>query len=189
MLRISNELLRTNEPIFFLLRNMTLRYKCLINCQHIIIIRKFFIAKVIKLFYCKSMRNRKCLNCGKVTTHYKYCGSYKDKTGCAYTVNVERVRLNCRGYNQDPKLIERRNAYYAKWYKTSGRKRNAIAQKAQNAVAGAIRRGKLTRPEECSSCTVSADEMRIEAHHPDYGKVLEVEWLCQICHQAKHRPI
>lgn len=64
------------------------------------------------------------------------------------------------------------------------RKQNPEMVKAHSAVSNAIRRGDLVRPGCCSSCGV-AD--RIEAHHPDYSKPLEVEWLCQTCHTEAHR--
>ena len=54
-------------------------------------------------------------------------------------------------------------------------KRNAWSQ-----VARAIKKGSLIKPEACSSC--GGSEPRIEAHHEDYNKPLEVIWLCSPCH-------
>lgn len=51
---------------------------------------------------------------------------------------------------------------------------------AHSAVARALRRGALVRPEVCDRCGGKA--ARIEAHHADYDKWLEVEWLCSVCH-------
>jgi hypothetical protein len=45
-----------------------------------------------------------------------------------------------------------------------------------------VRRGKVT-PDPCARCG-SAD--RIEAHHEDYTKPLDVVWLCQSCHVREH---
>ena len=54
---------------------------------------------------------------------------------------------------------------------------------ARIAVNNAVRDGRLKkRPcEACGSTT------RINAHHPDYSKPLEVVWLCSICHAATHK--
>jgi len=58
-------------------------------------------------------------------------------------------------------------------------RRSPEKQKARKAVQTAVRRGLLVKPEECSSCGTRG---RIEAHHADYSKPLDVEWLCHRCH-------
>lgn len=39
--------------------------------------------------------------------------------------------------------------------------------------------GHLTKPENCSVCKTTG---RIEGHHNDYSKPLDVRWLCRGCH-------
>jgi hypothetical protein len=56
--------------------------------------------------------------------------------------------------------------------------------KARIMVRCAIKMGYLIRPSYCSLCTI---EGKIEGHHPDYSKPLEVIWLCKKCHMAEHR--
>lgn len=71
--------------------------------------------------------------------------------------------------------------------KAKGIKRNKLYPekiKANNVVNRAVRTGKLTRPTDCSSC--DNPNGRIEAHHPDYSKPLEVIWLCSSCHREEH---
>ncbi len=58
--------------------------------------------------------------------------------------------------------------------------------KARIAVNHAIRDGKLTRPSVCESCF---NERFTEAHHEDYSKPLNVEWLCKECHTNLHRKV
>lgn len=49
----------------------------------------------------------------------------------------------------------------------------------------AVKKGKITRPKVCPNC--GSDKYRIEGHHDDHTKPLEVEWLCQPCHlKLKH---
>jgi len=43
-----------------------------------------------------------------------------------------------------------------------------------------VRAGRLVRPPECQRCGLAPH--RIEAHHADYTKPLDVEWLCKPCH-------
>jgi hypothetical protein len=56
--------------------------------------------------------------------------------------------------------------------------------KAQQAVANAVRDGRLVRPTQCQECGAGG---RIHGHHPDYSKPLEVMWLCPQCHGLQHR--
>lgn len=49
----------------------------------------------------------------------------------------------------------------------------------------AIRIGRLVRPDVCSRC--KRDGRRIQAHHADYSKPLDVYWLCALCHTWVHK--
>lgn len=48
----------------------------------------------------------------------------------------------------------------------------------------AVNRGKIVKPKNCQRCNLEKD--RIEGHHDDYSKRLEVEWLCVDCHKLEH---
>jgi Zn finger protein HypA/HybF involved in hydrogenase expression len=54
---------------------------------------------------------------------------------------------------------------------------------ARNAVNNAIRRGKLERGSSCYFC---GDTKKLQAHHHDYSKPLDVFWLCPKCHGKLH---
>jgi hypothetical protein len=63
---------------------------------------------------------------------------------------------------------------------------------AKRLVRSAIEAGKLIRPLACESCKTIPKRARdgrtaIHAHHPDYTKPLEVQWLCQQCHTDVHQ--
>jgi hypothetical protein len=53
------------------------------------------------------------------------------------------------------------------------------------AVRRAVKSGELMRPEACSHCGVTCTP---HAHHDDYGKPLDVRWLCVRCHRRHHSP-
>ena len=53
---------------------------------------------------------------------------------------------------------------------------------AWSAVSKEIRAGRLTR----GPCLLCGTTVRVQAHHEDYAKPLEVEWLCFKCHR-EHR--
>jgi hypothetical protein len=56
--------------------------------------------------------------------------------------------------------------------------------KIHGIVAKAVKSGELEKPDVCSECGVGG---RIQGHHEDYDKPLEVIWLCQKCHMGKHK--
>lgn len=43
-----------------------------------------------------------------------------------------------------------------------------------------LRKGHLVKPKTCSRCSL---EKKIEGHHPDHSKPLEVVWVCRTCHR------
>lgn len=51
-------------------------------------------------------------------------------------------------------------------------------------VRKAIKSGELIKPTSCSECGEGI--LNILAHHEDYGKPLQVEWLCHSCHGKRH---
>jgi hypothetical protein len=53
-------------------------------------------------------------------------------------------------------------------------------QRAYMQIRNAVRRGDIIKPEVCSICGRIA---RIQAHHDDYNKPLDVKWVCASCHK------
>lgn len=58
------------------------------------------------------------------------------------------------------------------------------AIRAHNAVNNGIRGGTVFRPDSCSICGKVG---RLDGHHPDYTKPLDVVWLCQVCHKKEKK--
>lgn len=48
----------------------------------------------------------------------------------------------------------------------------------------ALCRGSIVKPTYCQHC---GRESKLEAHHYDYNKPLEVQWLCKRCHSKAHK--
>jgi len=83
---------------------------------------------------------------------------FRERARQKYAANVEAVRAKVR---------ERKLAEPEKW-------------RARNAVSNGLRDGRILKPDECSVCGRS--DLRIEAHHEDYMRPLDVTWLCSACH-------
>jgi len=56
-------------------------------------------------------------------------------------------------------------------------------QRAHDLLNRARRRGKVV-PTPCAHCGAAG---RVEGHHHDYFKPLDVTWLCRNCHRAEHK--
>lgn len=61
--------------------------------------------------------------------------------------------------------------------------KHAARVKARSDLNHAVERGEVTRPATCERCGGGEE---IHAHHRDYSKPLEVEWLCRRCHFDRH---
>ena len=55
------------------------------------------------------------------------------------------------------------------------------ARRAHRAVAAALRGGTLERG-KCADC----GSLRVEAHHENYDRPLDVIWLCRADHRRRH---
>ena len=66
-------------------------------------------------------------------------------------------------------------------YQINRRLRSPEKFVARSAVSNALRDGRITR-KPCESC----GDPDTQAHHPDYSKPLEVNWLCFQCHRKLH---
>ena len=50
-------------------------------------------------------------------------------------------------------------------------------------VFQALKDGRLVMPEACEDCGIDGP---LHGHHEDYGKPLDVNWVCRNCHVNRH---
>ncbi len=94
----------------------------------------------------------------------------------------QRVRAYAVGYRQrHPTRVRQQQADYCR--------RNREKSNAHSAVNNAKKAGKLIPALACERCGHDFSVYRREAHHEDYTKRLEVEWLCSLCHKTHHREV
>lgn len=58
-----------------------------------------------------------------------------------------------------------------------------VKSAARQILRNSVYLGSVKRPERCSRC---GSVPPLEAHHSDYNKPLDVEWLCRPCHNVEH---
>ena len=129
----------------------------------------------------------------EVITHRYYCIRCKSKT--------EPLLKNCRKPSGIQYYMCRTcvNNKQKKYYSTPVGKEKQLEinkrtimkfpekRKAREVLARAIKAGKVDKPEICEDCSSKVN--RIEGHHSDYAKPLEVKWLCTSCHRSHHRMV
>ena len=136
------------------------------------------------------MSKKTCISCHKTKpfaefySHKKMADGYLNKC-------KECVKAYSRKRRFDPDCREKILAYdRARGYRqgTEYQKRRRLENpekyKANYMISNALRGGRLLKPEVCAHCSTATS--RIEAHHPDYSRPLEVVWLCSQCHSQLH---
>jgi hypothetical protein len=124
---------------------------------------------------CTKCHETKSLECFSFSASGKYCRASRCKSCvCRYVaeyrkLNIDRVRESDRSKTRSPKALRRR------------RLKNLVKEAARRTVRRALRNGDIVRG-KCEVC----GKQNAEAHHDDYGKPLEVRWLCRYHHLIHH---
>jgi len=71
-------------------------------------------------------------------------------------------------------------------YITKWKKANPHKSAVHTFVLWAVRVGVMKKSDSCQNC---GSKGKIQGHHSDYDKPMEVQWLCSICHGEKHRKL
>lgn len=108
--------------------------------------------------------------------------SNAEKCRAWYQRNLERARKlsleATKRYNSTEKGRKKRNERTNNWEKKNPEKR-----RAQEKLQYWVKTGKIQKPSYCSKCNL---ECKVQAHHFDYSKPLEVLWICARCHFLLH---
>jgi hypothetical protein len=119
--------------------------------------------------------HKRCRICGKVLPYSAFYRMRKAPDGRHYYCKKCSAR-KCKEWKA--KNWDRMLSHGRKWNAA-----NAHKKKAHNEYAAAVRAGKINIPECCEKCGATE---RLEAHHSDYEKPLDVVHLCRQCHEREH---
>jgi len=106
--------------------------------------------------------------------------------------NIERIREYDKQRGNEPHRVEARKQYIKteagkqakKRAMDAYRKRHPLRYASHMIVQKAVLDGDLLKASNCSVCDSTE---KIEGHHDDYTKPMEVRWLCESCHKEWHR--
>lgn len=110
------------------------------------------------------------------------CEQFKDPSEFYVNRSTGAYQYYCRQCKQQWES-EHREELNQRFYEKV-KERNPQITKAYNAVQYALRTGELKRPITCQMC---GGTCKPQAHHSDYNKPLDVQWLCIKCHRQLHR--
>lgn len=145
----------------------------------------------------KPQEVKKCNKCGETKPISEYYSRRESRDGLVHSCksccrashleyrwdNIEKVRKGHRKSQKRPEYKAKERARVRAKPKTDEFRKK---KNAQRAVLRALEKGLLIKPHKCSRC--GNIPLRIEAHHEDYTKRLDVEWLCTPCHSAIDSP-
>lgn len=154
--------------------------------------------------------NKPCFKCGETkprSEFYRHAmmadgllGKCKDCTKADqrahYRTNIDRYKEYERSRAMLPHRVALRSAYQqteaGKDALLRGRKayiaRNPEKRRAHIDLGNAVRDGWIIKPTACEWCGTECSAKRsLHGHHADYGKPLDVVWLCGTCHRNEHR--
>ena len=144
---------------------------------------------------------KKCKRCGTEKNEEEFNKWYKKSGSSGYRQNCREcdhlLNKEFREKNSDKLKVKRRNRNGAqpKRYCTDPKqqKRNEDVYRSQRKypekraartfLNSYIKMGKVMKPNSCEICLQKA---KVEGHHEDYSKPLEVKWVCKKCHTDIH---
>lgn len=115
----------------------------------------------------------------------KACAAAYSKWHAENYPTAQEVRLRAaRKYREANRELERER--HRKWKIKVGYRGQPSNYKARcrAKLAYYVKKGRVIKPSHCSKCGAPPP---IEAHHEDYSKPCDVQWLCRVCHGKKHQ--
>lgn len=132
---------------------------------------------------------KKCFKCGEekdLAAFYKHKqmkDGHVNKCKECTKADVRTNRSNNLDYYRE--YDRKRGSRLTKEATRSYRERNPVKWAAHMMINNRVKNGTIVKPDNCAEC--GSNEFRLHGHHDDYGKPLEVRWLCPSCHHQWHK--
>jgi len=150
------------------------RFFCDRQCLHLFMKQR--------ALYLEDLNRNKCSKCGKKFSEDKLIkkrsnikSSYKRYICRKCNTNIAKKYRHSKEGKLKVKIAAQK-AY----------KKYPLKVKARTIVHRAINSGKIKKPKICSKCK---KRKKLDAHHDDYSKPLNIKWLCRGCHADRHRKL
>jgi hypothetical protein len=138
--------------------------------------------------------NRELLRKRAVISYYVNWEKRAEQARRSYEKHREKIARKRAKKNRKQEEREKNRLRQAEWRKSNRskcgevvanwKKKNPQKAGAHSLVLWAVKTGVLNRPDKCEECGKSG---KIQGHHEDYTKPLEIKWLCKFCHSRKHQ--
>lgn len=132
------------------------------------------------------------LECYSMELHKDYCGRCKVKGVPLINYSKRKTKAGITHFFYYCRKCTKEK--YQNWYHKNPEKARQLIYKnnekhaekiaARTLLRMAVKRGDLIKPLRCSICE---NKTKLEAHHHDYTKPLDVQWLCTGCHGSVHK--
>ena len=145
---------------------------------------------------------KRCNKCGeeKALCDFSKKSSTRDglRNHCKACVKVYSRKRYLRDAKRILEVNDRwmkvRPEYLKKWHEArpgyatelsrKWRAKNPEKYRCHGAVSVGIKDGSIVKPLRCERC---GEVKLLDAHHHDYSKPYDIEWLCRGCHHAVHK--
>lgn len=160
----------------------------------------------------KRLRCRKCHKIKSTSQFYRrpantsgyryYCKECTRKLQVGYDAARKEEKLRARYIRWDRMTWAEKDQYRARrrpiqrrWRRRNPEKWNAYQKKydetakgrARYILAQAVLGGVIRKPSRCADCNTVFPRRKIQGHHPDHSKPLDVIWCCPTCHGRRSR--
>ena len=134
---------------------------------------------------------KKCSSCGDIKAFDLFQKRSASRDGLTSSCDsCLKIRDRARYINERSYRLERHKIYMLSEKGKQSHKESVEKWQANNKekraahilLGSAIKQKKITKA-PCAKC----GELKVEAHHEDYSRPLDVTWLCQPHHKARHK--